>query len=240
VVSEPMHAILLVASAVGTAALHTLIPDHWLPFVLVGRSRGWSATHTAAVATLSAVVHVALSVAIGVAALLIGHAAAAAVGQRLERVAALLLLVFGLAYAGWAWHKGGHFHPGGAWLHDRLADEGCAGAEGDANPEHLHYHADEALIRERPRWGDYGLALLVGLNPCVLMLPILVAAGRDGLGDMLLVTVAYGLTAGTLTVSLSAFGVAGARRIRLPWPARHMEAFSGLLIAALGLAFWLL
>jgi len=34
---------LLLATAAATAAFHTLIPDHWLPFVLVGRARRWSA-----------------------------------------------------------------------------------------------------------------------------------------------------------------------------------------------------
>ena len=31
---------LLLLTAAATAAFHTLIPDHWLPFVLVGRARG--------------------------------------------------------------------------------------------------------------------------------------------------------------------------------------------------------
>ena len=30
----------LVSTAALTALLHTLIPDHWLPFLLIGRARG--------------------------------------------------------------------------------------------------------------------------------------------------------------------------------------------------------
>ena len=52
---------LLMATAVSTALFHTLIPDHWLPFVLIGRARGWTGRTTFLVSGLSAAIHVLLS-----------------------------------------------------------------------------------------------------------------------------------------------------------------------------------
>jgi nickel/cobalt exporter len=223
---------MLFVTAAATAAFHTLIPDHWLPFVLVGRARGWTAGTTAAVSGFSAIVHTALSVLLGIGALALGVGAAHVIGQRLERASGVLLVVFGTAYALWAWRKGGHFHPGGALLHRHEAPARCDGHEGPENPEHLHYHADDRWIRAGK--GALSLALIVGLNPCVLVLPIMVASAEQGPAAVALVTAAYSVTTVVLMVGLSVTGVAGARRIPVPAAARHMEAASGVLIAVAG------
>ena len=230
---------LLLLTAASTAAFHALIPDHWLPFVLAGRARGWSARRTAAVSGLSAVVHTLLSAALGLVALAVGRTAAHALGAGLSRASGILLVLFGAAYAAWAWRKGGHFHPGGALLHRE--DEGvCDGREGDESIEHLHYHADDAWIRAGATKGATALALIVGLNPCVLVLPIMVATAEQGAAAVALVTLAYSLTTIALMVGLSVAGVAGARRLAIPAAAWHMETASGVLIALVGAAFLIL
>jgi nickel/cobalt exporter len=231
---------LLLLTAVATAAFHTLIPDHWLPFVLVGRARGWSARTTAAVSGFSAGVHTLLSVALGIGALRLGQAAAHAIGERLERASGLLLLGFGVAYALWAWRKGGHFHPGGALLHDADESAHCDGHEGFGSAEHLHYHADDGWIRNDAGKGALPLALIVGLNPCVLVLPVMVATADQGAGAVALVTLAYAATTIALMVGLSVAGVVGSRRLPVPPVARHMETASGLLIAIVGAVFLLI
>jgi ABC-type nickel/cobalt efflux system permease component RcnA len=225
---------LLLVTAAATAAFHTLIPDHWLPFVLVGRARGWTARTTALVSGVSAIVHVTLSAALGLLAIQAGEIAAAAVGHRLERASGLLLVLFGVAYALWAWKKGGHFHPGGALLHRHEGPAPCDGHEGHDHPEHLHYHADDAWIRAGK--GATTLALVVGLNPCVLVLPIMVATAERGAATVVAVTLAYSATTVLLMVGLAVAGVAGAKRLPVPAAARHMEAASGLLIALVGAA----
>lgn len=229
---------ILLASAAATATFHTLIPDHWLPFVLVGRARGWSARTTAFVSAVSALVHALLSVALGALALVLGEGAARAVGVRIEHASGILLVLFGVAYGAWAWRKGGHFHPGGRRLHAGDPQAACNGHEGPANPEHLHYHDDVAWIRAGK--GALALALIVGLNPCVLILPIMVAALPQGTLAVIAVTAVYSATTVALMVGLSVIGVVGAHRIPVPPVARYMEAASGALIAVVGLVLLVL
>ena len=231
---------LLTATAIATAAFHTLIPDHWLPFVLIGRARHWSARTTAAVSGGSALIHTTLSVLLGLIAVRIGREATAAVGETLERVSGALLIVFGLVYAGWAWKKGGHFHPGGSMLHREEEGPGCDGSEGPGDPGHLYYHADRRLIEGVGGRGAVYLAVIVGVNPCVLVLPIVLAAAEHGARVLSLVAAAYSATTIALMVGLSVAGVAGIRRFEPPGAARYMEMTSGLLIAAVGVAFWFL
>lgn len=224
-------------AAAGTALLHTLIPDHWLPFVLVGRARRWSLATVALVSGLAAAIHAALSILLGVVALRLGIAAVEAIGETLERAGSWLLLAFGASYAVWGWLKGGHFHPGGELVHK--LDSACSGAEGPDHPQHLHYHADGGLIEARGGFSAWGLAVIVGLNPCVLVLPIFFAGFDLGPAALGLVALAYALPAAALMVGLSVLGVRVGFGRRLPGVARYAESLSGLLIALLGVV-WLL
>jgi ABC-type nickel/cobalt efflux system permease component RcnA len=228
----------LLTTAVVTGLVHTLIPDHWLPFVLIGRARGWSMRTTAGVSGFAALIHVLFSALLGLAVLFVGLAAGQAIGEGLERASSLMMIAFGLGYGIWAWRKGGHFHPGGARVHAAEPDPGCAGAEGDQNPEHLHYHADEKLIAGNSK-PTYWLALIIGLNPCVLLLPLMLSAAERGAATVAMVTLAYAVPTATLMVGLASLGVVRRKRIRLPWAARYMEMASGLLIALLGVVLLL-
>ncbi len=231
---------LLAVSAVSTAVFHMLVPDHWLPFVLIGRARTWSPAHTAVVSGVSATIHVTLSVALGLLTLFVGREISEWIGHGLERASGILLVVFGLAYAAWAWRKRGHFHPGGALVHREAEAEPCDGQEGTDASGHLHYHADDAWIRGEGAKGDFALAFIVGINPCVLLLPLLLAVADHGARAVAIVTAAYAVPTVLLMLGLSVVGVVATRMLPVPAIARHMEAFSGVLIAVTGAVFLLL
>jgi putative Mn2+ efflux pump MntP len=225
----------LLATAIGTAVLHTAIPDHWLPFVLIGRSRDWSVWRTARLTALAGIIHLVVSFGLAILALSLGKAVGSRLGEGLEQAAGPLLIAFGVIYAIWSWRKGGHFHPGGSLLHGK--DGGCDGHEGDLNDEHLHYHADEGLIRDRSRWSGIWLAFLVGLNPCVLIVPVAIGAAPYGTATVAAVFAAYGVASLVLMVGLAAIGTR-LTQLLVPGIARHMEWASGLLIALLGVVIW--
>jgi len=235
----PATTLVLLGTAAGTAAFHTLIPDHWLPFVLIGRARGWSLRRTAGVSALSALIHTSLSALLGGLALALGLETARALGHRLEEVSGLLLVAFGVVYAVWAATKGGHFHPGGRRVHGAEDLDACGGEEGDSGSDHFHYHADVGLIQGRSRRSDAYLAAIIGLNPCILVLPIFLATAEKGPWVVAAVAAAYTLTTVALMVGLSVAGMAGARSLRLGAAARYLESASGILIALLGALLWL-
>ena len=41
--NDPSHLAALIAGAATVGTLHTLAPDHWLPFAALGRANRWSA-----------------------------------------------------------------------------------------------------------------------------------------------------------------------------------------------------
>ncbi|MCK7525682.1 MAG: hypothetical protein MZV64_52785 [Ignavibacteriales bacterium] len=112
----------------GTAAtlglVHTVIgPDHYLPFIVIGRARDWTLRKTLGVAFLAGLGHILSSVVLGFIGIALGIAVARLEGVESTRgaVAAWLLIGFGFAYFVWgmrrAWRRQAHTHP---HLHDHL------------------------------------------------------------------------------------------------------------------------
>src|SRR5580765_8495204 len=105
---EP-SAVVFLAAASAAAALHALIPDHWLPFVLMGRSKNWTLGKTLALASAGGLVHVCLAVGLGLLTYRLGkgsaEAAAHRIGETLEGLSSLALALFGFLYGGVSWYR---------------------------------------------------------------------------------------------------------------------------------------
>ena len=91
------------------ALLHTLIPSHWLCFVVVGRAQGWKIRKTLAIAAGAGLLHVATTVALGVATVVFGrnflHGE-----ETWERLSAFVLIGLGLLYLVTHLLHAGHHH----------------------------------------------------------------------------------------------------------------------------------
>ncbi len=103
----PQMSVLLLGTA-GIAVLHTLAgPDHYLPFIVMGRARRWSPARTVFWTVLCGLGHVGSSVLLALVGVLLGFG--------LERVqfiegfrgnlAAWAMIAFGLAYLVWGLKK---------------------------------------------------------------------------------------------------------------------------------------
>jgi hypothetical protein len=100
----------LLAAAASVGALHSLAPDHWVPFAALARAERWSGRRTALVTILCGLGHVTVSVALGLFGLFLGLQVMTAFGRRMESVAGLLLIGFGVAYALWGLRRAVHRH----------------------------------------------------------------------------------------------------------------------------------
>ncbi len=203
-------ALAVVATSVG--ALHSLAPDHWAPFAAVGRARGWSPGRTARVTLLCGLGHGTVSVLLGLLGLVLGVQLLERVGERLEGVAGILLIGFGLAYAVW-----GLRHAAGRRLHG-----------------HTHAHYDHVHDPSRATIGS--LFLLFCADPCVAVIPLLFAAAPLGPLRTLAVILLYeiAMLATMLALVLPARLAAGLLRAR--WLDRYADAAAGVSIAGLGVA----
>ena len=176
----------------------------------VARARGWSRTRTARVAFICGLGHVTVSVVLGVLALAFGSALFQSFGEKMESVAGLLLIGFGVAYAVW-----GFRHALAHRLHG-----------------HRHQHYDH--VHDPSQVSIGGLFLIYCADPCVAVIPILFAAAPLAATQSISIVVAYeAATIGSM-LALVLLAHSGAQLLRGKWLERYGDSAAGGLIAATG------
>lgn len=102
----------LVVSTLGVAVVHALAPDHWVPFVALGRAQHWSVKRLIFVTMLAGIGHVGSSVVLGLIGLTLGFLLKEVQVFESARgeIAGLILIGFGLAYAVWGLKQARHGH----------------------------------------------------------------------------------------------------------------------------------
>ncbi len=203
----------LLGSAVLVGFIHTLIgPDHYLPFIALSASRGWSARRTFLFTLLGGLAH------IGSALLLIGLGLA--LGGAADRLPAWEawrhglagwgLIAFGLVYAVWGWRR--------AWRQRR---------------PHLVAEAGEA----RSGWAAWALVFIFGLGPCEPMIPlVLLPALAHQTALAWAVAGIFGAVTIASMLSLVMLATWGRQRSRWRPNLRYADLATGMIILACGVA----
>lgn len=229
----------LAATAATLGFVHTALgPDHYLPFVVLSRARGWSAARTALVTTLCGLGHVLSSVVLGLVGITLGVALFKLEAFESFRgdIAAWLLIIFGFTYFVWGlWralrnrpHVHEHAHDGGV-EHSHVHSHGGG-----------HAHVHEAERRSMTPWV---LFLIFVFGPCEPLIPLVMfpAAKGNMLHVVIVAAVFLVATVGTmLTIVMGVrYGlVTAARSDRLTAAFGRMGRFShaaaGLVVMACG------
>ena len=132
------QALLLVAAVAAVGVLHTLVPDHWLPIVLIARQRGWSQFETIRAAVIAGAGHTLSTLAIGAIVWIAGVEIGGRFGHAVDAIASLALVAFGLWIAVGSLREmraagGGHHHHG-------AHDHGHHHGHSDGYDHHDHGH----------------------------------------------------------------------------------------------------
>jgi hypothetical protein len=230
-------AALLIATVAVVGVLHTMVPDHWAPIAVLGRSRGWSRGKTARAAALAGFGHVTSTLLLGALAWAIGMVAAVHYGNLVSRLAAVALIGFGawIAIASWREVAGGE--RGHAHLH-RHSD----------GTEHVHWHehldADwhdsqggVAVLHDHAHTvsGRAALLLILGSSPMIEGLPAFFAASIYGATLLGVMAVVFAISTISTYVALSTLAHGGLERIQLGRFERYGEVLSGVFVACVGL-----
>ncbi|MFA5139223.1 MAG: hypothetical protein WC728_08315 [Elusimicrobiota bacterium] len=221
----------------GTAAVlgvtHTLLgPDHYLPFIVMGKAWRWSRVKLTAVTVLCGLAHVLSSVAIGAVGIALGVALSRMEGLEALRggITGWLFLGFGLAYFVWGVHHAlkdiphshGHFHADGTvHAHDHGHQQ-----------EHCHVHGEGA-----PNMTPWILFTLFVFGPCEPLIPVLmVPAARSSVPGLVLVASVF--SAATIGTMLSVVLASDYGFSRLPFCRleRYSHALAGLTLLLCGAA----
>ena len=235
--------LVLCAAAASIAFVHTLLgPDHYMPFVALSRSRGWSLGKTVRVTFLCGAGHIVGSVLLGLIGLYIGmqlNVLEWVEGVRGD-LAAWALVAFGIVYMSWgirqAYRKRPHTH----WhTHDGVTHRHVHAHEAS----HAHPHAGpdaidtEDVVSERRALVGWAIFIIFVLGPCEPLIPLLMfPAAAESLPALIAVTTVFAVvTVGTMLAAVVA-GFWGTHRLHLPGVARFGQAIAGGVILSCGLA----
>ena len=224
----------LLATTAGVAVVHTLAgPDHYLPFIALGRARRWSTRRTVAWTSLCGAGHVASSIVIAAGAVVFGYGL-----ERVELIeefrgslAAWLMIAFGAVYCAWGLTRA---FRGRSHAHEHAHEDGEFHAHAHTHGgAHLHAHAAESGLRVTP----WVLFTIFVLGPCEPMIPLVMYPAAQGeWGRVLAVSVVFGaLTVGAMLATVL-LAVRGIRLLPLQRLDRFAHATAGALVLGAGCA----
>ena len=212
--------LILTYTAAGIGFVHTILgPDHYLPFIMIAKARGWSISRTLSLTVLCGLGHVLSSIVIGSFGILIGAQIqkVAWIESFRGNLAAWALIAFGLLYALWGLR---HY-----FQHRKKGTH--------------HHHPGSKQSNITP----WMLFIIFVLGPCEPLIPVLMyPAAHESLGALVMVASVFSLATIVTMTTLVWVASVGLGRLHLKRlePMSHFMAgtvilFSGLAIQFLGL-----
>lgn len=200
----------LATTGFAVAFLHAAIPTHWLPFVVIGRARGWSRRRTLWAVALAGGGHVLATTALGIALAWFGFELEERFHGFFHWAIAAVLIGLGLWLALRAPHGAGCRH--------------CQG-----HPEKLVPDATDTAAL-------WGLFLTLTLSPCELFLPVYLTAVPYGWPGIAWLSAVLALATLGGMLALTWLTLHGVERLRWRWLTRLDERVIGALLCLLGVA----
>ncbi|MDZ8118610.1 sulfite exporter TauE/SafE family protein [Pontiella agarivorans] len=221
----------------GTAALiglgHTLAgPDHYLPFIVMGKARKWSMPKTMWITFLCGLGHVLGSILLG----LIGAALGIAL-SKLEwfeawrgNLAAQLLMIFGFTYCVWGIHRAIKNRP---HSHAHVHENGTLHTHKHTHSmEHAHPH--EQKVRPITPWILFTIFVL---GPCEPLIPLIMyPAAEHSWWGMLLVASIFAVATISTMMGVVLAASWGIRLVPIGTFERYTHALAGAAICLSGMA----
>jgi len=238
-----MSEVLLLSLTAGSIAMvHTLLgPDHYLPFVAMAKSRGWSMAKTLRMTLICGFGHIVGSIVLGIVGVALGSQLASLnwiEGVRGD-IASWALLALGLVYFTWGIRHAyrckddiehgvmhGHHHHHGSHHHHHIG--------GDHDHTHIDDH-DEATAIKRAPSAYWALFIVFVLGPCEPLIPLLMYPAAIGnVWAAVIVSSVFGLVTVVTMVAAVMLSVWGLSFIKMPKIEHFSHAIAGSTILMCG------
>ncbi|GAC1437928.1 MAG: hypothetical protein NVSMB51_12950 [Solirubrobacteraceae bacterium] len=209
----------LIAAAAGIGFGHAVLPDHWVPLALVGRTRRYPLARVARLAGLAGVAHVIVSVALGAVLILVGLQLRSSVEQAQNAVVGTLLLLTGVVLIALeACGRGHHPHP----HHDHHNDH--------HHEPHGHRQPDGRLRSLAGIMIPFGAAA----SPDLTILPVFVAASAAGTLTAIGALIVFTLVTVATIVTLTLLACFGGHQFSGAWLERWGNMLTGAVLIVIG------
>jgi nickel/cobalt transporter (NicO) family protein len=143
----------LLSATVVVAVVHSILPDHWVPLAVVGRTQRWSLGRVARVSALAAGGHVLASLVLAGIVALIGLEFRSQVEAQQGHIVGGVLVLTGVGFLIWGLTGRGHPHSHNGHAESDHAHEAAHPAGHGDHAEYGHEHSGE------PEPGDLNVHL---------------------------------------------------------------------------------
>lgn len=233
-------------AAAGVGFGHAVLPDHWAPLAVLGRTRRDPLRRTVRRSLVAAGTHVVLSLLLGALLIAVGLRFRTTVVRYEDLVVGGLLVLTGAVFAVLELAGRGHGHSHDHGAGDRAGHGHAHGHEHEHGHEHDHDHEHgythggghgrEHAHSRRPLRGFAAVAVPFGAaaSPDLTILPVFLASGALGgaaaVGSLLVFALVTVATIVGLTVAASL----GAARLTAPWIERRANLLTAGTLLVLG------
>lgn len=201
----------LLTGTVLLAAVHALIPNHWLPLVAVARAEGWKRPELTRVTLLAAAAHVSGTVLLGLVLGKIGKELEAEYGRTIVAASAVLLIAFGLIY--FTVNLPHHHHS----------------AQQDVS----------AYKRSKRKWVLIFIGMMF-LSPCLEVESLFLSAGAFGMGQVAAMAVVYAVVSILGIWLLVNLGYKGVNLLPASFIEHNEKRISGAVLMLVGIVTFFL
>ncbi|MGA2927717.1 MAG: hypothetical protein ABSG43_17315 [Solirubrobacteraceae bacterium] len=215
-----MTALPAILAAAGVGLGHAILPDHWMPLAVVGRTQRYPVAKVARLSGLAGVAHVLVSIVLGAIVIVVGLQFRSSVEHAQDTIVGLVLIATGIGFACFELAGRGHSHS-------------------HSDHEHGHDHSHHVDGEHHAHSRGHGLLAIMipfgaAASPDLTILPVFVAATTAGpaaaVGSLLVFAI---VTIATI-VSLTLFATVGGYQLRGRWLDRWGNGFSATVLVVIG------
>ena len=196
----------LLTGTILLAAVHALIPNHWLPLVAVARAEQWKQKEVTTITLLAAAAHVFGTVILGLVLGMIGKELQTEYGETIHVATAVLLIAFGLVY-----------------FTVNL-------------PHHHHSTQKDvsAYKKSKRKWVLIFVGMMF-LSPCLEVESLFLSAGAFGMGAVASMAVTYAVISILGIWLLVGLGMKGVNLLPAEFIEHNEKKISGLVLILVGI-----
>jgi ABC-type nickel/cobalt efflux system permease component RcnA len=246
-------AVLTAAAGVGVG--HAILPDHWVPLAVLGRTSRYPLRRVARLSGVAGLAHVLVSIILGAAIIIVGLQFRSSVQHAQDVIVGVVLMGTGLAFLLLEWTGRGHNHAHDHATHhdhDRDGDQahpdrGHAG-DGHDPARHDHDYPRDNQDTDAPgvdrfevpgRGRVRGLAAVMvpfgaAASPDLTILPVFLVATTAGTATAVSSLVVFAVVTIATIIGLTLVATFGGYQLRAPWLERWGNAFTAVVLLTIG------
>jgi hypothetical protein len=211
----------LIAAAAGVGFGHAILPDHWVPLAVVGRTQHYPVSKVARLSAVAGLAHVVVSLALGAVIVIIGLELRDKVQSAQDTIVGLLLIATGVGFL--VLELTGHGH----------------GHSHEHSPEHEHEHEhghSHSHDHEHHRRSLLAVVIPFGAaaSPDLTILPVFLAATTAGVATAVGSLVVFATVTIATFVTLTVAATVGGYQLGGAWLDRWGNVFTALVLIVIG------